>query len=134
MLQAFDEGSGARGGDGRVFAVGRGALAEDAGGERILVLAEPDVSTLARALERGDTELRDGPARLALVDPTPERRARALEIVRRGIAVHGKGGVDFSPRGLALDAGKVAFVFPGVEAAFHLCVEDVAAAFDRPVP
>lgn len=134
VLQAFDEAPVVRGSVRRAVGPGRGALPEDAGGERILLLAERDTAELARALERGDRELRDGPARLALVDPTPERRARALELVRRGVAVHGRGGVDFSPSGYALAGGQVAFLFPGVEAAFAPQVEDIAAAFERPAP
>ena len=101
---------------------------------RFLFLAAPDAEALLAALELPDPPRGRGPARLAIEDPTPERRALARTVVERGQARDGRGGIWFSPRGLVTQGGKVAFLFPGVEAVYEPRVADVAAWFGREVP
>ncbi len=76
----------------------------------------------------------DGPARLAMLDPTPERLARAKAIVEKDKPWRGREGIWFTPRGLVADGGYVAVLFPGVDASFAPRVEDVCARFNLPVP
>jgi len=94
-----------------------------------------------------------GAARLLVFDPTPERRARADEIAAKGKPWRGKDGIWFSAAPILLDGapaetasaprrakpdepprGKLAFVFPGLDAAFAPRVDDLAARFGFPVP
>lgn len=107
----------------------RTTLAHDPA-ERPLVLAAADREALLAALDRGDpSSLGHGPCRLALFDPTPARRARARAIIARGEAWRGRDDLWFAPRGLVTDGGKIAFLFPGVDATFEPRVDDVAAHF-----
>src|SRR5439155_935671 len=104
-----------------------------AGAERVLQLAAETPEALVAALDAG-REGGEGPCRLALVDPTDDRRAFAREIAARGRAWRGRQDLWFTPRGLAADGGRVAFMFPGVEASFEPRVEDVARHFGLPAP
>ncbi len=81
-----------------------------------LMLAAATTAELAAALDRGATG-GDGPARLALFDPTPERRALAKKVIDRGQAWRGRNDLWFTPRGLGAAGGRLAFVFPGIEVA-----------------
>ncbi|MHB1845443.1 MAG: beta-ketoacyl synthase N-terminal-like domain-containing protein [Deltaproteobacteria bacterium] len=75
-----------------------------------------------------------GPWRLALADPTPERRALARKIVLAERPWHGHDDIWFSPRGTLHDGGKVAFLFPGLEPTFEPRVRDVAEWLGREPP
>lgn len=87
------------------------------------------------ALEAGRVGDGRGRCRLAVLEPTPAKLERARKIVERGEAWRsGRGGMWYSPRALASRGGKTAFLFPGVDASFAPRVEDVAEAFDRPLP
>jgi acyl transferase domain-containing protein/phosphopantetheinyl transferase (holo-ACP synthase) len=121
-------------GDTRVWTGPASDRAADAPEESYLLLAADDTQALVRALESGESEIGDGPARLCLRHPTAERRARAIALVRAGVSRHTRDGIAFSPRGLALSGSKIAFLFPGVEASFEPRVEDVAHAFGRAMP
>jgi acyl transferase domain-containing protein/phosphopantetheinyl transferase len=77
---------------------------------------------------------RAGAARLAVIDPTPARLERARAIVEKGRPWRGREGIWFTPRGLVSDGGRVAVLFPGVDASFAPRVEDVCARFGLPVP
>ena len=120
---------------------------EDGPDRPILRLAAADAASLLARLEAaeagapvgvGDDPGVDpeapGPARLALVDPTPARLARARRVIEAGVPWRGREGIWFSPRALGTDGGKVAFLFPGVDAAFEPRVEDVAERFELPLP
>ncbi|WP_199510503.1 type I polyketide synthase [Nucisporomicrobium flavum] len=106
--------------------------------ERILWLAASSVEEMGRLLERPD--VRDlarpgtgGPVRLGLVDPTDQRLAIARKIVARGEAWRGGRDLWFTPRPLlGPGGGKLAFVFPGVEAEFAPRTADIAAHFGLP--
>jgi acyl transferase domain-containing protein len=105
--------------------------------EQLLLLSAASPEALLAALARGG--LRDasggtGAARLALVDPTEERLARAKLVVEKGKPWRGREGIWFSPRGLLADGGLIAFLFPGVDASFSPRVEDVASHFGLAAP
>ncbi len=102
--------------------------------ETVVTLAANSPEALRRLLAAGKWGEGTGPCRLALVDPTPERVGRARRIVERGAPWRGHSGIWFTPKGLATIGGRVAFLFPGVEVAFELRVEDVAARFELEVP
>lgn len=65
----------------------------------------------------------DGPCRLAVVGPTPQRLALAAKAVARGRAWRGRGEVWFTPEPLG---GRLAFLFPGLEPDFAPALDDVA--------
>jgi acyl transferase domain-containing protein len=91
-------------------------------------------AALSDDLRHGQERSVGGPARAAVIDPTPERLERARTIVERGKPWRGRDGVWFSPEGLLAAAGSLAFVFPGVDASFEPRVDDLAARFGLPVP
>ncbi|HKE75647.1 MAG TPA: beta-ketoacyl synthase N-terminal-like domain-containing protein [Acidimicrobiales bacterium] len=114
---------------------------------RLFVAAARDPAALAERLADGDAVLAgsdlaadpgDGPARLAIADPTPKRLDLARRVVARGSAWRGRNDVWFSPAGLLAGGGRVAFAFPGVEPSFDAPVGDVVRHFglaiDAPVP
>lgn len=104
--------------------------------ERIFTLAARTPEGLIAALDRGE-EGGEGPCRLAIVGPggaTPEKKARARVIAGKGRPWRGREDIYFTPQGLAAQGGKVAFMFPGVEATFEPRVDDVAERFGLPKP
>lgn len=101
--------------------------------EPIALYAAPTLDDLVERVEADDRG-GEGPCRLALADPTPARRTRAAKLVARGKPVSGRRGTWFRPRGLAMDGGRVALLFPGVEAAFDADVQPLADALGLTVP
>ncbi|MER6995558.1 beta-ketoacyl synthase N-terminal-like domain-containing protein [Streptomyces sp. NPDC000410] len=123
--------AGARPGPG---APGRAPASGD-----VLLLAADSPEELARRLQDSDTTRVDGPCRLAVVGPTPERLTLAAKVVARGRAWRGRGDVWFTPRPLlgahaAEPGGRLALLFPGLEPEFAASVDDVAdhLGLDRP--
>jgi acyl transferase domain-containing protein/phosphopantetheinyl transferase (holo-ACP synthase) len=111
--------------------------------ERVLRLAGPTPAVLAELLAADDSTVLAaglderarsvGPARLGVVDPTPKRLAQARKAVARGKGWRGRNDIWFSPSPLLGDGGgKLAFVFPGLEAEFEANCADVAAQFRLP--
>jgi acyl transferase domain-containing protein len=112
--------------------------------DRVLWFAAPDAPALARVLDADDAAVRElglaqagtvagGPARLGVVDPTGQRLAAARRVVARGEAWRGGRDVWFTPTPLlGTGGGRLAFVFPGVEAEFAPRTADVAAHFGLP--
>lgn len=102
---------------------------------KVLMLASDSPAELERALEEWEHGSRRSPGRgkcrLALTNPTPERIQAAKTVTRRATTLHGRRGLWFSPRGLVGEGGKIAFVFPGVDAEFQPRVDDVASFFGR---
>ena len=82
--------------------------------ESVLALARPDTETLLAALEHGDRTPGTGPCRLVVIDPTPERLAKAKRLVTKGKPCQGRQDIFYSPHGLLQDGGQVAFLFPGL--------------------
>ncbi|HEX4221348.1 MAG TPA: beta-ketoacyl synthase N-terminal-like domain-containing protein, partial [Pseudonocardiaceae bacterium] len=88
--------------------------------ERVLLLAADRPGDLAAMLDADDASVRrlatmDGVSRLAVVDPTPKRLALARRAVAGGKSWRGRNDVWWYPNPLG---GRVAFVFPGLEAEF----------------
>ncbi|MCB9727188.1 MAG: polyketide synthase dehydratase domain-containing protein [Deltaproteobacteria bacterium] len=105
--------------------------------EPILLLAAADPSALVALLDAHPAPNQvhgTGPCRLALTDPTPARRAQAREVIAAGEARAGRDGLWFSPEGLLSRGGRLAFMFPGVEADFDPKIADIAEHFGRPAP
>jgi acyl transferase domain-containing protein/phosphopantetheinyl transferase (holo-ACP synthase) len=96
----------------------------------MLAVAGDTIEELRGAIERGEGAL-EGAMRLAMLDPTAERRQIALKVLERGQAWRGNRDMWFAPKALG---GSVAFVFPGIEAAFAPDVEDVARGIGVPLP
>ena len=109
------------------------SLADEAG---FLALAAGSSTGCAR----GSTRSRrtrpghgDGPVRIALLDPTPERRALARKVIDRGKAWRGNEGHLVRAARLCPGGGKLAYLFPGIEATFAPKVADVAVRFGIPM-
>ncbi|AGZ46206.1 type I polyketide synthase [Actinoplanes friuliensis] len=106
--------------------------------ERVLRLAAGSVPELAALLDRPDVrdlpqDTEAGPVRLGLFDPSDQRLGIARKMVARGEAWRGGRDIWFTPRPLlGAGGGKLAFVFPGVEAEFAPRTADVAAHFGLP--
>ncbi|NUK06955.1 polyketide synthase dehydratase domain-containing protein, partial [Streptomyces lunaelactis] len=110
--------------------------------EEVLLLTAATPGELARRLAEppataGDpaADSRGGPCRLAILGPTPKRRALAAAVIARGRPWRGRGGVWFSASPLlARDDARLAFLFPGLEPDFAPSVDDVADRFGLPRP
>ncbi|UGY94915.1 type I polyketide synthase [Streptomyces gobiensis] len=114
--------------------------------ESVVLLAAATPGELARRLTTPhDLEPaaaaadRHGPCRLALIGPTPKRRALAAKVVARGLPWRGRGDVWFTPSPLfgphATDPdSQLAFLFPGLEPDFTPHTDDVADHFKLPRP
>jgi acyl transferase domain-containing protein/phosphopantetheinyl transferase len=95
----------------------------------------PTVDALLADLRSGAKRpSREGAARLAVLDPTPARLERARVIVEKGRPWRGREGIWFSPRSLVSEGGRVAVLFPGIDASFSPRVDDVCARFGLPLP
>ncbi len=105
--------------------------------DRLLAVAAESRDALLAALPEAPSELPGatgtGRCRLVVLGPTRDRLARARTIVANGRRWTGHDGIWFTPAGLLHD-GRLAFVFPGVDAAFRPRVEDLAARFGIPMP
>ena len=118
--------------------------------DQIVLLAAGDPAALARLLAADDQEVRahgthlarngavavpGGGCRLGIADPTADRLAAARKVVAAGAAWRGGRDIWFSPRPmLAGGHGRIAFIFPGLEAELSHSVQDVAAHFGLSVP
>lgn len=127
--------------------------------ERVLRLAADSPEQLAELLAADDRDLLSAaaadsigalataapataapPCRVAIADPTAKRLALARRAVARGRAWRGRSDVWFAPRPLlGADradpaAGRIAFLFPGLESEFAPRVDDVADHLGLPRP
>ncbi|MCC7325326.1 MAG: polyketide synthase dehydratase domain-containing protein [Burkholderiales bacterium] len=109
------------------------ARASAADGAHALVCAAATREELVAALTEGRSG-GAGPWRAAVLDPTPERVASAVTAAQAGRARRGRDGIYVAPRGLVAQGGKVAFLFPGVEAGFAPRVDDIASHFGVAMP
>ncbi|MFN8583752.1 MAG: beta-ketoacyl synthase N-terminal-like domain-containing protein [Dehalococcoidia bacterium] len=92
----------------------------------VLFLAAANQEELLALIDRGERRTSGGAWRLAVFDPTPDRIAAARAAVERGARRFGRDGIFFAPGGYLTEGGKLAFLFPGVEAAADVDVADVA--------
>ncbi|MFD8496906.1 type I polyketide synthase [Amycolatopsis sp. NPDC059657] len=108
--------------------------------ERVLRLTAASPAELAAVLDADDSEVlaaglderirAGGPTRLGIVDPTAKRLALARKAVAKGKPWRGRNDLWFVPEPLlGPGGGKLAFVFPGLEAEFELNSEDIARHF-----
>ncbi|MGW6685074.1 beta-ketoacyl synthase N-terminal-like domain-containing protein [Streptomyces sp. NPDC054961] len=109
----------------RFLPLGRSAApVEAAGREDVLLMGAQNVAELSVRLAAGSpVSGGDGPCRLAVVGPTPQRLALAAKVVARGGAWRGRGEVWFAPEPLG---GRTAFLFPGLEPEFAPELDEVA--------
>ncbi|MGW0899091.1 beta-ketoacyl synthase N-terminal-like domain-containing protein, partial [Streptomyces goshikiensis] len=117
----------------RFLPPGSGAAGMTGAGARddVLLLAADGPAELAELLAAGSASAGDGPCRLAVVGPTPQRLALAAKVVARGRAWRGRGDVWFVPEPLG---GRTAFLFPGLEPEFAPALDDVADRLGRERP
>ncbi|HIE72092.1 MAG TPA: polyketide synthase, partial [Planctomycetes bacterium] len=101
--------------------------------EEILLLAADSPAQLASALQT-HSQPSGGACRLALVNPTPQRREKALKAIASGKARRGRDGLWFQTDGLLTQGGKIAFLFPGIEANYQPRVDDVALELGVTLP
>ncbi|WP_262703022.1 MULTISPECIES: beta-ketoacyl synthase N-terminal-like domain-containing protein [Streptomyces] len=107
--------------------------------ERVLALAADTPERLAELLAADDTTVRttvtgrDARTRLGIVEPTAKRLALARRMVAKGRPWRGRNDIWFTPAPLLgagpAPRGKLAFVFPGLEAEFVPRVNGVAEYF-----
>lgn len=103
---------------------GSAAPVGSAGREDVLLMGADGAAELSARLAAGSpVSGGDGPCRLAVVGPTPQRLALAAKVVARGGAWRGRGEVWFAPEPLG---GRVAFLFPGLEPEFAPVLDEVA--------
>ncbi|MFV2020219.1 beta-ketoacyl synthase N-terminal-like domain-containing protein [Micromonospora sp. LOL_023] len=124
----------------------RSAGATVAEPDQVLWFAAADAAGIAALLDRDDVTVRqegaafaDDPralhapqCRLGVVDPTDKRLATARRAVSRGESWRGARDIWFTPAPLLTAGGKLAFVFPGLEAEFTPRTTDLAAHFGLP--
>ncbi|QLH25813.1 type I polyketide synthase [Streptomyces sp. Rer75] len=107
--------------------------------ERVLALAVDTPERLAELLDADDATVRataaasssgrGAPTRLGIVEPTAKRLALARRVVAKGRPWRGRNDVWFTPEPLLAAAGKLAFVFPGLEAEFEPRTDGIAEYF-----
>ncbi|MFF8268127.1 beta-ketoacyl synthase N-terminal-like domain-containing protein [Streptomyces sp. NPDC016562] len=115
-----------------IGAVGLRSGAGPAAGHGVLLMAADTPAELSARLAAGaPVSGGDGPCRVAVVGPTPQRLALAAKAVARGRPWRGRGDVWFAPEPLG---GRVAFLFPGLEPEFAPVVDDVAQRLAWPAP
>ncbi|MFF9983439.1 type I polyketide synthase [Streptomyces erythrochromogenes] len=95
-------------------------------GDVLLICADTPAELSARLAAASPVSGGEGPCRVAVVGPTPQRLALAAKAVARGRPWRGRGDVWFAPQPLG---GRVAFLFPGLEPEFAPAVDDVAERF-----
>ena len=99
----------------------------------VLLIAASTQKSLLDALHSARSVISaDGTFRLAMMNPTPERIARAEKIILKGRSVHGLQDIWFSQEGLLQNGGKLAFMYPGIDSLIKPEVSSVAEHFGIP--
>lgn len=113
----------------------------------VLLLAAASVPEMQKLLLADDADLLarigtdpgDGPVRLGILAPGKKQLKVARKAVSRGTPWHGRSDVWFRPEPLlgaqsapTADAGKLAFLCPGLEADFSPQIDDVIRHFGLP--
>jgi acyl transferase domain-containing protein/phosphopantetheinyl transferase len=99
-----------------------------------LVLAAASQQELLALIDRGERSAAAGLWRLVVFNPTAERVTSARAAVERGTRRFGRDGIFFAPGGYLAEGGKLAFLFPGVEASVDPDVTDLAEYLDVEAP
>jgi acyl transferase domain-containing protein/phosphopantetheinyl transferase (holo-ACP synthase) len=84
-----------------------------------------DGQDLIRALESDQRIDEGGQQRVVIHDPSPERLAKARALIAKGRRSTGRNGIWYEPVSLLDGHGKIAFLYPGVEAKFEPVVNDL---------
>lgn len=104
--------------------------ARPAGEEAVLWMAAETPEELLSRLAGEPRSGGEGPCRLVVVGPDAEALDRAAKVVtRREPFRDRRGKVWFSPAGLLGRGGKLAFLYPGVDADFRPRIDDLVARF-----
>jgi acyl transferase domain-containing protein/phosphopantetheinyl transferase (holo-ACP synthase) len=98
----------------------------------LLAITGDSPAEILATLEGGAAK--SGRMRFAMLEPTAERRALAKKVLDRGKAWRGNNDIWFAPEPLAHSGGTLAFVFPGIEAAFSANTDDVQRELGVSVP
>lgn len=97
--------------------------------DQVLLLSRNSHEELLFALEHASTDPGEGPFRIAVFEPSPERLKKALKIAVKNMPWRNKQDIWYSNSPLLIDGGKVAFVFPGLDGLAGGEVESVATYF-----
>ena len=98
--------------------------------ERILRIAASSADELQRSLDRADDRPGDGPFRIGIVGPTPEKLAIARRVAAGGNEWHGPKDIWYTADPLLHAPGaKTAFLFPGLEGDTAPNYTDIARHF-----
>lgn len=84
--------------------------------DEVLLLARPSREALIEALRENEQEPGEGHYRIAVFNPTPARREKALRIVQKDLPWRNKQDMWYVKDPLISGGGKVAFLFPGLDA------------------
>ncbi len=99
----------------------------------VLLLAADDMRTLMEALREGQSMTSGrGTMRLAVINPTQERRERAQKLLEKGRPSRGIQDMWFVPEGLLHMAGKLAFMYPGIDSQMPIDTRELADWFQLP--
>ncbi|MES2744216.1 MAG: 4'-phosphopantetheinyl transferase superfamily protein [Bdellovibrionota bacterium] len=103
------------------------------GFEPALLIATGTQKALLSALRAEESRMEEGAVfRLAMINPTPERIARAEKIIAKGKSVHGLQDIWYSQDALLQNGGKLAFMYPGIDSLLKPEVVPVAEYFGIP--
>lgn len=100
--------------------------------DKVLLLARHSHEELIHALETSDSRPGEGKYRVAVFDPTPERIKKAVKIASKNIPWRSKQDIWYTSEPLLQNEGKIAFVFPGLDALSAGETDSVAAYFNIP--
>jgi len=112
-------------------------VANDSALAPVLMLSADTPEVLLQRLDRGecDAQPQAGRCRLIVLSPDAKKIASARKIISAGKSWQGRQQIWFSMNGLlANGAGKLAFVFPGVDSTFQPQAADIASYFNKSLP
>lgn len=96
----------------------------------VRLLARTNGEALIRALEENDRQTGWGDYRIVIFDPTPERIKKGVNIIRRNSPWRNRQDIWFSNDPLLSKGGKLAFLFPGLDALSGGEVQTIARHFN----
>ena len=91
-----------------------------------VLLERESAAQLMAALDAQTLEPGLGPMRLAMLDATPATRNKARRVIERELTSNGREGVFYARQRLLEGGGRLAFLFPGLDARFEPRVDDLA--------